>query len=99
MAFVCNYEVECVDWYVEFFGIVLDFFLAAPHGLAAEQVYSHPLDRRNVYERVAGFRGLKMGFREKLRIEFFLFSKIFFLKSLAIHFIDLVELEPLFGLE
>src|SRR5438128_2566853 len=99
MALVRNYEIECVDWDVEFFGIFFDFFLAAPHGLTTEEVDGHSLDRRDVHERVAGFRSLKMRFREKLGIEFFLLSKIFLLKSLAIHFIDLVELEPLFCLE
>src|SRR2546428_10128510 len=99
MAFVCDYEIECVDRDVEFFSILLDFFLAAPDGVAAEQVDGHSLNRRNVHERVAWFRGLKVGSREKLGIEFFFFCEILFLESLTVYLVDFVELEALFRLE
>src|SRR5437016_4158852 len=99
MAFVCDYEVECMDRDVQFFGILLDFFLATPDGLATEQVDSHSLDRRDVYERVAGFRGKKIGRRKHFGVKFFFFAEILFLKSLAVYLVDFVELEALFSFE
>ncbi len=99
MTFVGNDEVECVNRDVEFLCFLLDFFLAAPDGFASEQVDRHPLDRGDVYKRVAGLRGHKIGRGEHLGIEFFFFAKILFLKSLAVHFIDLVELEAMIGVK
>ncbi len=58
MAFVGNDKVECVNRNVKLFRFLLDFFFAAPDGFASEQVDRHPLDRGNIHECVARFRGL-----------------------------------------
>ncbi len=95
VALVGDDEIEGVDRDVELLGVLVDGLIADREGgIASVQVDGHPLDRGDVHERLAALRVRQVPGRDDLRVEGPIVVEVVPEEPLAVHLVDLVELQP-----
>src|SRR5690606_7033202 len=102
VALVGDNEVERVDRDIELGRVRLVLGLGGGTGegvVPAEEVDAHALNRADVDEGMARVGVGEVLRRQDLRIERLALVEVLPLESLAIHLVDLIELEAWFGLE
>src|SRR6266511_271528 len=89
-----------MDRDIELVGIVVDSFVAnGEDGIAAKEVDRHALDSRDVDEGLTWLRIGQVAGWNDLRVEGSVLIQVVAEEPLAVELVDLVELEPGFGLE
>jgi hypothetical protein len=57
MTFICNHQIESMDWNIQLLGVILNFLVTdTPNGVPPEEIDGHPLDGADVNEGVIRLR-------------------------------------------
>jgi hypothetical protein len=101
VAFIGDDQIERINWDVELVCVVLIISIIRlwEGCLGTEKVSRHPLNRRYVHKRMAGFRRGQILVWQNLWIKRGIISKVFPLETLTIDLVFLGELVPFWRIE